>query len=164
DKPVLNVFRLLAKLGAVRLGVTCDRAVDPVARGRADAATDPPAIAGIATMDETDSIQLFLASHHDDWAVTTPTQLTATLLGATPGRQYRIYRSLVAAGHANSYTAWDAMGRPQTPDAAQLAQLHQAAAVETTSLADATATADGLTVTVTLPSHSSCLLQFVPLA
>ena len=36
DKPVLNVFRMLAKLGGSRLAADCDRASDPVARGRAD--------------------------------------------------------------------------------------------------------------------------------
>ena len=162
DKPVLNVFRLLAKLGAVRLGVTCDRAVDPVARGRADDAADLPAIAGIATMDQSAGVQLFLSSHHDDWAVTTPTQLTVTLTGAHSGQQYRVYQSLVAAGHANAYTAWDAMGRSQTPDAAQLAQLHQAATLETTFLAETAPTEVGPVVTISLPSHSACLLAFVP--
>ena len=44
DKPVLNVFRMLAKLGGTRLGLTSDRDQDPVVRGRADSAEDLPDI------------------------------------------------------------------------------------------------------------------------
>ena len=69
DKPVLNVFRLLAQLGGIRLGLTSDHDSDPVARGRADSSDDRPAISGLATTDETAGIQVFLASHHDDWDV-----------------------------------------------------------------------------------------------
>ena len=162
DKPVLNVFRLLAKLGGTRLALTSDRAVDPVARGRADHADEPPAIDGLATMDEAGGLQLFLSSHHDDWEVTTATSLDIHVAGAPAGQSYRVAQSLVAAGSSNAYTAWDAMGRPQAPTPAQRAALLHAARLETVAVGEVTAGDDGLVFAVTLPSHCACLLHFAP--
>ena len=121
DKPVLNVFRLLAKLGGTRLSLTCDRDNDPVTRGGADTQQDLPDISGIATIDETSGIQVFLGSHHDDWDVVTPSEVTVSVIGVEPNQTYRIYKSMVAAGSGNSYTAWDKAGRPPLPNREQLA-------------------------------------------
>lgn len=162
DKAVLNVFRLLAKLGGIRLGLRSDRGHDPVRRGRADGAGDLPDIDGLAAIDETGGIQVFLSSHHDDWDVTTPSAVTVTLDGATAGQRYRVYQSLVAQGHANAYTAWDAMGQPQPPSPVQLAEMHHAAKLKPAPLGEVTGADAAVAVTVTLPSHSACLLQFVP--
>ncbi len=121
-----------------------------------------PDIAGPGRHGRDVGVQVFLSSHHDDWDVTTPSEVTVTLADGAPGVRYRIYCSLVAEGHGNSYTVWDAMGRPQPPDEAQLATLAQAARLKTEPLEGAASTGDGVTVTFTLPSHCACLLQFVP--
>jgi xylan 1,4-beta-xylosidase len=162
DKPVLNVFRLLAKLGGMRLELTSGRAVAPLTRGSADAAHTLPDVDGIATIDETDAIQIFLSSHHDDWDVTTPADVQVQVTGAQPGQEYRVYCSLITQGSSNAYTAWDAMGRPQMPSDAQRAELKQAARLKTEVLGTVTCGADGLTLSVRLPSHAACLLQLLP--
>lgn len=162
DKAVLNVFRLLAKLGGTRLALTSDRALDPLARGRGDDANTLPDIDGLATLDEAGGIQLFLSSHHDDWDVTTPSDVQIQVSGAEPDRRYRIDVSLIAKGNANAYTVWDAMGRPQPPSADQLTEMQRAARLRTATLGEVFSTAGGLTASVHLPSHSACLVQFVP--
>ncbi|RIK48361.1 MAG: beta-xylosidase [Chloroflexi bacterium] len=162
DKAVLNVFRLLAKLGGTRLALTSDRAVDPLSRGRGDDRASLPDIDGLAALDETNGIQVFLSSHHDDWDVTTPSEIAIRVEGVEPGRRYRVDASLVAKGSANAYTVWDAMGRPQPPSAEQLAAMQRAARVQPQALGEITAAADGLSLSLPLPSHSACLVQFVP--
>jgi xylan 1,4-beta-xylosidase len=162
DKAVLNVFRMLAKLGNTRVALTSDRAPDPVTRGRADNADDAPNIAGLAALDATDGVQLFLSSHHDDWAVTTPTPVHIHVTGVPAGRRYRVRQSMVAAGRSNAYTVWDAMGRPQAPTPEEHRTLLDAARLETEELAEIAATADGLTLSLTLPSHCATLLELVP--
>ena len=162
DKPVLNVFRLLAKMGGIRLALTSDRDQDPVALGRADSDDDPPTISGIAATDETAGIQVFLASHHDDWDVTDPSEVSVSLVGVAPDTRYRVYRSMVARSSGNAYTAWDDMGRPPKPSAEQLAAMEHAAKLKTEYIAEVEADTTGATVDVTLPSHSACLLSFVP--
>jgi xylan 1,4-beta-xylosidase len=163
DKPVLNVFRMLANLGGTRLACACDRAHDPVARGRADEAEDLPTITGVAAIDATAGVQVFLASHHDDWDVKTASEVTITLKGAESGQRYRVYHSLVAKGSSNSYTVWDEMGRPQPPNAKQLTAMMQAAKLKTEALGETTSTNDGVAFTVVLPSHSASLVRFVPI-
>ena len=163
DKSVLNVFRMLAKLGGIRLALHSDRAQNPVLRGRADSAEELPDIDGLAATDETGGVQVFLSSHHDDWDVTTPSEVTISLVGVTPGQRFRLVRSLVAKGSSNAYTAWDEMGRPQPPTPEQLAQIQQAAKLKTEAVGEAVAATDRLDVTITLPSHSACLLEFVPI-
>lgn len=162
DKPVLNVFRLLAKLGPTRLGLTSDRSCDPTARGRADSAQDLPDISGVATADEADAVQIFLSSHHDDWDARAASELTIALEGCASGQRYRVYQSIVSQSTSNSYTAWDEMGRPQSPDPDQLARLAHAAKLKTEYVGDMTAGSASLSMSLALPSHCACLLQFVP--
>jgi xylan 1,4-beta-xylosidase len=162
DKPVLNVFRLLAKLGGIRLALTSDRARDPVAQGRADSSDEPPTISGLAATDETAGIQVFLASHHDDWDATIASEVSVSLVGTIPGARYRVYRSMVARGSGNSYTAWEDMGSPPRPNAEQLAKMENTAKLKTEYMAEVMADTTGATIAVTLPSHSACLLNFVP--
>lgn len=162
DKPVLNVFRLLARLGGTRVALISDRAVAPLARGGPDPADSLPDIDGIAAYDEVDGIQIFLSSHHDDWDVTTPTDVQLCIQGAEPGRRYRVYRSLVAKGSSNAYTAWEEMGKPQQPSDAQLATLKQAARLKTEAAGEIVAGTEELTLSMRLPTHSACLIQLVP--
>jgi xylan 1,4-beta-xylosidase len=162
DKAVLNIFRMLAKLGGTRLALTSDRDRDPVQRGRADSADDLPDISGLAAADETDGVQIFLSSHHDDWDVTTSSEVRIHLLGVEPDQRYNIYRALVAKGSGNAYTIWDQMGRPQPPTEAQLQTMQKAAKLKSLPTGEATANAAGLEISITLPSHSACLVQLVP--
>lgn len=170
DKPVLNVFRMLAGLGGTRLALESSAARDPLAAsdtsGAGDRTDTPPDIAGIASLDETESIGIFLSSHHDDWDVHTTTDVTVRVTGmpsgATSGATYKVHRSLVAEGSSNAYTAWNQMGRPQSPTDAQLAELQRAARLHTEQIGQVTATAGVVELSVSLPAHSVCLLQLVP--
>jgi xylan 1,4-beta-xylosidase len=162
DKPVLNVFRLLAKLGSMRLPLESDGARDPLAAGAADSESSPPDISGIAATDETGGIQIFLCSHHDDWDVDISTEVSVTLSGLDDGRTYTIQRSLVARGSSNAYTAFLEMGKPQPPSADQITALHAAARLKTEKVGDITAAAGNAALAVTLPAHSVCLIQLVP--
>ncbi|MEZ4866889.1 MAG: hypothetical protein R3C14_36545 [Caldilineaceae bacterium] len=160
DKPVLNVFRMLAKLGGARLRLESNAARDPLAQGGGDSEETPPDIAGIAALDASDAIQIFLSSHHDDWDVKGNTEVTVKLTGLPSGQRYAIARSLVADGHSNAYSAWLQMGKPQPPTAAQLTALKQAARLETESLPAVQSDGGECSLEMTLPAHSVCLLQF----
>ncbi len=162
DKAVLNVFRLLAKLGGTRLALTSDRAADPLARGRGNDADTLPDVDGLAATDEVGGVQVFISSHHDDWDVTTPSDVQIQVVGVEPGRRYRARRSLVAKGSANAYTVWDAMGRPQPPSADQLAEMKRAARLHSEEMGEVTADAQGITLSLHLPSHSVCLVELAP--
>lgn len=167
DKAVLNVFRMLAKLGGTRLQLRSDATRDPLTQGGGDQETMPADVAGIAALDESEAVQIFLSCHHDDWDVHGTTEVTVRVNGLPAGESYTVAQSLVAEGHSNAYTAWDQMDRPQPPTAAQLAQLKRAARLKTVVLGDVNVehVADGyghIVLNITLPNHSVCLLRLQP--
>ncbi|MBI3960768.1 MAG: beta-xylosidase [Chloroflexi bacterium] len=167
DKPVLNVFRLLAKLGSVRLPLESNdhegaKGREETRRGAPDNENSPPDISGMAATDESGGVQIFLCSHHDDWDVDVSTEVSVVLSGLDPNRTYAVQRSLVARGSSNAYTAWLAMGKPQSPSATQIAELRAAARLKTEKVGDFVATDGNGTLAMTLPAHSVCLLQLIP--
>jgi xylan 1,4-beta-xylosidase len=48
-----------------------------------------------------------------------------TVSGLTPGKIYRVEHDRIDNTHSNVYGAWQAMGSPKWPDAAQMIALHQ---------------------------------------
>jgi len=161
DKPVLNVFRLLARLGGMRLHLASSAGRDPRQHPGGDTADAPPDVCGIAAVDGTGRIQVLLCSHHDDWDVTTHTAVETALSGIPAGARYAVSATVVDATHSNAHTAWVEMGRPQSPDAGQLAALLNAARLETESLGEWSATDRPLSLE--MAAHSVCLLEYTPL-
>jgi xylan 1,4-beta-xylosidase len=63
--------------------------------------------------------------------------------------------------HGNAFTAWKAMGSPQSPDAAQYKQLEQASQLAMLPAPQGIAVENGRTaVTLDLPRQSISLLTF----
>ena len=133
-----------------------------MAAGAPDSENSPPDITGIATTDESGGVQLFLCSHHDDWDVDVSTEVSVVLSGLETDRSYSVQRSLVARGSSNAHTAFLEMGKPQPPSPEQIAELRAAARLKTEKVGEVVAAAGQPLLTVTLPAHSVCLLQFSP--
>jgi xylan 1,4-beta-xylosidase len=163
DKPVLNVFRLLARLGGTRLDLSSDGARDPVFQDGGDKEGTPPDISGIAATDEAGNVQILLSAHHDDWDVhrTTSVRICLSALGA--GRAYAVYRTLVDDTHGNAHTAWVRLGKPESSSEDQRRVLQEAAKLRPERLADEAVLEGSVELAVTLPAHSVCLLELVPL-
>lgn len=51
--------------------------------------------------------------------------VTLTVSGLTAGMRYRVEHERIDNSHSNVYGAWEAMGKPKWPDAAQMAALHR---------------------------------------
>jgi xylan 1,4-beta-xylosidase len=162
DKPVLNVFRLLARLGGTRLHLVSDSARDLVHHETEDDQHMPPDVSGIAAMDERGAIQVFLSSHHDDWGTSQPTEVRVLLSGLETGRTYAVWRQTVDGKHSNAHTAWLHMGKPQPPDKAQLIELHNASRLKAERLADVVSIDGTADLQVTVSAHSVSLLELVP--
>ncbi|MBI2940422.1 MAG: beta-xylosidase [Chloroflexi bacterium] len=162
DKPVLNVFRLLAKLGGIRLHLESDAARNPLSVENGDTLATPPDVSGIAAINGVDEVQVFLASHHDDWDVHTPTETHLEVSGLADGRAYRVRRYLIDRVHSNAHTAWVEMGEPQSPSPEQSEALKRSGRVEMVE-ETIVAAADGrAAVSVSLAAHGVCLLELVP--
>ncbi len=160
DKPVLGVFKMLAKLGGLRLraNIENDR---PISAGP-DSSTDLPRVSALAAIDEDGRIQVLLASHHDDWDVHTRSLARVELTGLEPGCAYRVQRYLLDASHSNTCTAWLGMGAPQQPTADELRALRRAAEIACVE-ENNTVVLDGrAAIDAPLDTHSVCLLILSP--
>lgn len=125
DKPVLNVFRMFGLMDGQRLAVKSSGALplDDILKTGVKGEAD---VNAVATRGEK-LISVMAWNYHDDdlAAPAAPVSLRVAGLPATVSRalvrHYRIDRD-----HSNAYTAWLAMGSPQSPTPAQYAQLEAA--------------------------------------
>ena len=166
DKPVLNVFRFLSKLGRIRLHVEVpEREHGEAQREKAErsGAMAKPEVSLVAAADEHRGIQLFLASHHDDWDVRTETSVEVRLRGLAPDAAFRMKRFQVDSRHSNAHTVWREMGEPQQPTTDQLERLEKAGRPELVEEGAAAADGSGtLRLTVQLPAHSVWFVSLSP--
>ena len=125
EKPVLNGYRSLARLGVRRLGVVSD-AVWPLSRLDDGEAGMPEEVDALATSNGLDRVTILLWRHADDQYLVDPAETDVTLrLDALPfeTNTVRIRHWRVDARHSNSYSAWQEAGAPQDPSEGQLAMI-----------------------------------------
>ena len=155
DKPVLNVFRLLAMLGGSQVAMSLDES-SPVA------ASEGIPVSCVASLDGTGAIAILFVAHHDDWDVHTCAHVTLTLMGLDDHTAYDIAHTVIDADRANSHTAWLKMGSPQPPDDAQVRALMEAARLRPVRTGALTSEAGLATLSVELAAHSVHLVQLIP--
>ena len=125
DKPVLNVFRMFAKMTGRRLPVQSDRALalDSVLRQGVCGQADVGALAS----HDTNKVCIMVWHYHDDDlpGPDAETELVVTGLpsvnGAVTLRHFRIDEQ-----HSNAFAAWKKMESPQQPTPEQYAELERA--------------------------------------
>jgi xylan 1,4-beta-xylosidase len=125
DKPVLNVFRMLAKMQGERLAVESDAAVSLDAMMRRGVRGQPD-VSGFASRDG-NTLYVMLWHYHDDDlpGPAADVELTLASLPVAAGTA-EIEHFAIDADHSNAYTAWQRMGSPQEPTTQQYAELVQA--------------------------------------
>lgn len=152
DLPVLNVFRMFAKLGPERIAATSsaqlplDTIVRDGVRGDAD-------IGALATRTPDGRIAVLLWHYHDDDVAGAVAQVKLDLAGMKAGSA-TLWR--VDGDHANAFTAWQRMGSPQSPNEKQYAELEAASAMQPETV---TATS-GRSFIIALPRQGVALLTF----
>ena len=125
DLPVLNVFRMLAKMGGTRVSATSDADVGAEMIRKSGVRVKPD-VAAIASRGDRQMSVLVWHYHDDDQSG--PDAAVKLSLAGLPAdvskltlRHYRI-----DAMHSNAFTAWKAMGSPQSPTAEQCSELEKA--------------------------------------
>jgi xylan 1,4-beta-xylosidase len=123
DKPVLNVFRMLARMTGDRLRVQSDAATslaDLITTG----VRSKPDISALAARDGK-RITLLAWHYHDDDLPGPDASVTLTLKD-TPAGHPKLTRTLIDDSHSNAFIAWQALGSPQKPTAQQIRLLEDA--------------------------------------
>jgi xylan 1,4-beta-xylosidase len=126
DQPVLNVFRMMSKMGRQRLAATSDGAV-PIDTLLKDGVRGEQAdVAALASRDE--KKVTILAWHYHDDDVQGPAAAVTLALDGLPMAQgkARVTHYRIDGDHSNAYTVWQKMGSPQKPTPAQYQQLEKA--------------------------------------
>jgi xylan 1,4-beta-xylosidase len=156
--PVLNVFRMLARMGAERLAVTSDAAV-PLDALIKDGVRERPDVSALASRDDR-RVTILVWHYHDDDVPGPAADVSLTLDGLPKGaRHVRLQHFRIDAEHSNAYTAWQRMGSPATPTPAQYSQLSRAGELAPlTSPADIDVNNGRAKIRVALPRQAVSLL------
>lgn len=162
DLPVMNVFRMFARMSGQRLAVTSTGEV-PLDAIVKDGVRGAPDVAALAALDEKAKRLTVLAWHyHDDDIPGPDAEVTLSLLDlpeTARGAKLRVARHLIDRDHGNAYTVWQAMGSPQAPTPEQYAELERAGRLTSAEVPEFSVDADGRgSMKLTLPRQAVTLL------
>ena len=146
EKPILNAYRLLGKLGTERLEFVT---------------SGSDQINGLASR-KGDKIQVLVYnfSENVDNRESINTEISVTLPDSRP---YRLTHFRIDENHSNAYTIWKSLGRPLTPDQDQMDQIKSRQGLELYEPARILTPANNkIQIPLTLPHHSVSLLLFEP--
>lgn len=159
DKPILNLFRMLAQMSGERVQATSSGSV-PLATQVATGVRENPDVDVLATH-EGRQAAIMLWNYHDsaEGGAAEPVSLKVAGIPAGIKRVYlREYR--IDETHSNAYTVWKEMGSPQQPSTEQYAKLKDAEGLQLSSSPRFVDLKDGMIdLTTILPKSSVSLLE-----
>ena len=165
EKPVLNAYRMLARLGDTRLAVESSHAwtLDRLDDGEEGM---PEEVDALATFNGRDQITVLVWRHADDqYATDTRDAEVALSVERLPfgGRGVRVRHWRIDARHSNSHAAWQAVGAPQDPSEAQLRAIKDRQGLELFEPDREAPVSDGrLGLRIPLPLPSASLIEIRP--
>jgi xylan 1,4-beta-xylosidase len=156
--PVLNVFRMFAKLGPERIAATSDAQI-PLDQIVADGVRGDTDVGVLATRTPQGAVAVLLWNYHDDDLPGPDAAVRLTIRSSTrksgPATIWRVDEA-----HGNAFAAWKAMGSPQSPNAAQYEQLEKASALEAQSLALQPSRRGSVQLELNVPRQGVALVVF----
>ena len=160
DHPVLNVFRMFARMSGRRLPADSSGAV-PLDGMLASGVRARPDVSALASLDAK-KLSVMVWHYHDDDLPGPAANVTLELSGL-PGKvknpTLRHFR--IDAAHSNAFEAWKDMGAPQQPTPAQYALLEKAGQLALLERPHPAKVPHGAgTVAITLPRQAVSLLEW----
>ena len=157
DKPVLNVFRMLGKMGGDRLRVESGGAL-ALAAVRDTGVREAPDVNAIASRSDR-SIAVLVWNYHDDDLPAPPATIDLTIQGV-PAKSVRVTHERVDGDHSNAYDAWKRLGSPQPPSPDQYKTLERNGRLQTLEPERRVDIASGeARITFSLPRQGVSLLR-----
>jgi xylan 1,4-beta-xylosidase len=164
EKPVLNAYRMLSRLGRWRLPVTSTARWDP-ARLDADEAL-PEEIDALATLDEGARIAVLVWRHVDDQHARgeEPAGVELRITGVPIGDGgVRVRHWRIDAGHSNAHTVWRSLGSPDHPTPEEAAVIRSRQGLERVEPDRRERVVDGaVTLRLELPLPAVSLVELEP--
>jgi xylan 1,4-beta-xylosidase len=125
DLPVLNVFRLFARLGNTQVDATSSAELS-LQRILSDGVRDAPDVGVLATRSENGRVDILLWNYHDDDVPGPEADIQLTLTGLASGVNLQARSWRVDRHNGDAFSAWKAMGAPAQPSPSQLDRLEAA--------------------------------------
>jgi xylan 1,4-beta-xylosidase len=159
DKPLLNLFRMAARMHGDRIRVDSSGAVslDDILRNGVRGKPDIDALA--AKWDR--GVAVLVWNYHDDDVAAPDAPVTLALAGLpkwVKRVQVRHYR--IDADHSNAWTVWKQMGSPQNPTPEQYARLQAAGQLQMLNAGQSLAAGGGrVSLSFPLPREAVSLVE-----
>ncbi len=159
--PVFNTFELFSRLGNQRVAVDAPSMI-PVDAIIADSVRGEPDLGAIASVDDAKSrLTILVWNYHDvagGYDDRRKVQLTVAGLPKI-ARETRAVEYSIDERSGNAYTAWLAMGSPQSPTKDQIAALHAAAKMHAVALELEKSPAGDPRLNLVMPRQSVKLIE-----
>lgn len=164
DLPVLNVFRLFARLGSEQVQATSSAEV-PLTRIVSDGVRSAPDIGVLATRTLADGrLDILLWHYRDDDVPGPAADIQLLLSGVAPGLKFQARAWRIDRHDADSFTEWKALGTPAHPSAQQVTRLQQASRLVAHSIPLGSPRQDGsLELQTRLPLQGVELIEVRPI-
>ncbi len=159
--PVFNTFELFAKLAPERVAVDAP-AMIPVDAIIANSVRGEPDIGVVASTDGARKrLTVLLWNYHDvAGGSEDPRDVQVTLTGLPSGSdKLRALEYAIDEISGNAYSAWLAMGSPQSPTTEQIAKLHAAATMQPVQRSLVATSSGDVRLKVLLPRQSVKLIE-----
>ena len=159
DKPILNLFRMTGMMSGERVRTMSSSAVSLDDLVKSGVRTGPD-VDALATRSKHEAA-VMIWNYHDDDVRAPSVELHIAITGIPAGvKKVLLEHYRIDETHSNAYAAWQAMGSPQNPTAAQSAQLKAAGQLELLSSPVWLGVSGGeLTVDTALPRQAVSLLR-----
>lgn len=157
DLPVLQVFRMYAKLGATQLRAESSGEV-PLDELLAQGVQGRPDVGALATRTGDGKVAVMVWHYHDDDVAGPDAAVSLQLSGLGSNRSRAVTQWRVDKTHANAFTAWQAMGSPQAPNEKQYVQLEAASVMSPTALPALAVSGGTAAIDFSLPRQGVTLL------
>jgi xylan 1,4-beta-xylosidase len=159
DKPVLNVFRMFGKMEGNVVPVTSNSRYSYASVRDSSVRKSESDVNGYASA-ATRSASVMVWNYHDKNDVNVPATPVTVSVKGIPSQKVLVTHYRIDQEHSNAFTAWKKMGSPQTPTAAQIAELEKAGQLGTVEAPKSVTPANGVaTLQFTLPRQGVSLIK-----
>jgi len=155
--PVLNVFRMFAKLGSERIAAKSDAQI-PLDQIVADGVRGETDVGVLATRTPQGGVAVLVWNYHDDDVPGPAAAVRLTIKGRKPKDTGAATLWRVDESHGNAFAAWKALGSPQSPNAAQYEQLEKSSALEAQTLQTQTVRRGTVQLDLSIPRQGVALV------
>jgi xylan 1,4-beta-xylosidase len=159
DKPVLNLFRMAARMHGDRVAIDSSGAIPVAAIQSGGVRGATPDVDAIAVRSGNE-ISILIWNYHDDDLSGPEAAVQLQISGLPPAakkatmKHYRIDES-----HSNAWTAWKNMGSPQMPTPEQYKMLETAGQLQELKLPAQIALTAPMNLDLSLPRQAISLIQ-----